>query len=143
MDDASISSSSSSVPTATLPLICYSLDLSVTTANASMMRYHVRCPDRSQILHSAKNYEIKSHSYRRVIKQVAEEAPTFRVGVLTNQNTRSIAAILNCERRIFEKAPPCGSLALEAKYNRGEKLVEDVNKRIFSSNTHQSVRPSV
>ena len=59
---------------------------------------------------------------------MSEEAPSFRVGVLINQSTRSIAAILNCQRRIFDDAPPSGSLALEAKHNRGEKLVEESSR---------------
>ena len=126
--EAGISSRKSFVPTATLPLIRYSLDQAALTGG-STVRYHVRAGDRSGVLHNAKNYEIKAHSYRRVIRQEASEMPTVRVGVLTKQDARSIAAILNEDRDTLRSAQPSGSLALEVAYSRGEKMVEENSKK--------------
>ena len=58
-------------------------------------------------------------------ERVEAEAPTFRVGVLADQNLRSLAAILNHDRDELARTHPTGSMALEVPFLRGHKLVEE------------------
>ena len=62
MDEMNIAASKAFMPTATLPLIRYSLD-SQDPNTRPLLRYSGRSANKSEVLHNAKNYEVKQRSY--------------------------------------------------------------------------------